>query len=307
MREALSEILVARALADPHFVVLSGDHGYALFDALRRRAPAQFVNVGVCEQGMVGYAAGMAAEGLHPLVYGLAAFVPLRVLEQVKLDLCHPRRRVILLGDGAGLVYSSLGSSHQCGEDLACLKALPHLRIYSPCDAPELRACLAEAAEADGPSYLRIGKSDRPPAHVGEASTSPHFVHTVAGADTCLVASGSMVSLCQALGRDMGLAALSVPRLKPLEAGLAGLLKPFGRIIVVEEHSREGGLASSVADRLAEAGPQPFPRFHALCLRDQFAEKAGSYQYALSEHGLDDGQVRARVRALLGEAKHAQG
>ncbi|HTB34273.1 MAG TPA: transketolase C-terminal domain-containing protein [bacterium] len=301
MREALSSLLVERAQADPAFLVLSGDHGYALFDALRQASPSQFVNVGVCEQGMVGYAAGMAALGLKPVIYGLAAFVPMRVLEQIKLDLCYPSRPVIMLGDGAGVVYSALGSSHQCGEDLACLKPLPNLRIFSPCDEHELRACLDEAQRAAGPSYIRLGKSDRPAAHTARpaAGTAPHWVHDAPGAKACLVATGSMVSLCQGLGRELGAAVLSVPCLKPLDPGLAGLLKPFATVIVVDEHSREGGLASSVADRLAEAGPNPFPRFVAITLADQFADKVGSYQYALSEHGLSDTQVRARVQAIL--------
>jgi transketolase len=302
MREALSALLVAEAKADPAFVVLSGDHGYALFDALRQASPAQFVNVGVCEQGMVGYASGMAALGMRPVAYGLAAFVPIRVLEQIKLDLCYPSRPVILLGDGAGVVYAALGSSHQCGEDLACLKPLPNLRIYSPCDEHELRACWTEARQAQGPSYIRLGKSDRPAAHTAPPSggSAPHWVHAAPGARACLVATGSMVGLCQGLGRELGVSVLSVPCLKPLDPGLAGLLKPFATVIVVDEHSREGGLASSVADRLAEAGPNPFPRFVALTLADQFADKVGSYQYALSEHGLSDAQVRARVQGILG-------
>jgi transketolase len=303
MREALSGMLVAEAKADPAFLVLSGDHGYALFDALRQASPGQFVNVGVCEQGMVGYAAGMAAVGLKPVIYGLAAFVPMRVLEQIKLDLCFLPRPVIMLGDGAGVVYSALGSSHQCGEDLACLKPLPNLSIYSPCDEHELKACFDEARLNPGPSYIRLGKSDRPVAHDGALGhTGPHWVHRVPGSAACLVATGSMVSLCQGLGRELGLSVLSVPRLKPWDLGLAGLLKPFSTIIVVDEHSREGGLASSVADRLAEAGPNPFPRFVAVTLADKFAEKVGSYQYALSEHGLSDAQVRARVLGIIADA-----
>jgi transketolase len=301
VRELLSGLIVRHAKADPTFMMLSGDHGYALFDAIRRECPDQFVNVGVCEQGMVGYAAGMAAVGMRPVIYGLASFVPLRVLEQVKLDLCHPSHPVLMLGDGAGVVYSSLGSSHQCAEDVACLMPLPNLKIYSPCDEHELGHCFADAWAHKGPSYIRIGKSDRPPAHASakEASAAPHWVHQTAGAKACLVATGSMVSLCKSLGAKLGASVLSVPTLKPLEASLAGLLKPFATVVTVEEHSRHGGLASVLAQLLVQARPQPFPRVEALALQEHFAEKAGSYQYALSEHDLDDAQVERRLKEIL--------
>ena len=151
MRHALSPLLLEAAEQDERFLVLSGDHGYELFDGLRTRYPERFVNVGVAEQSMVGIAAGLCRVGFRPCIYGLAAFVPMRVLEQVKIDLCHGSLPVIMLGDGAGLVYSVLGASHQCGEDIACLRSLPNIAVYSPCDAHEFRACWSEARQASHP------------------------------------------------------------------------------------------------------------------------------------------------------------
>ena len=104
MRDALSKGLVAAADADPRIMVLTGDHGYALFDDFRRHHPDKFLNCGVAEQNMVGMAAGLARAGFRPIVYGLSAFVPVRVLEQIKLDIAHDDLPVLLLGDGAGFV-----------------------------------------------------------------------------------------------------------------------------------------------------------------------------------------------------------
>src|SRR5437867_3611931 len=109
MRNAFSRALVDAALADPRLVLLTGDHGYALFDDFRRLCPGQYINAGVAEQNMVGVAAGLAKGGLRPLVYGLSAFVPIRVLEQIKLDVCSENLPVVFFGDGAGVVYSTLG------------------------------------------------------------------------------------------------------------------------------------------------------------------------------------------------------
>src|SRR5882757_4836415 len=119
MRAAFSKSLVEAGLRDPRVLLLTGDHGYALFDEFRRVCPRQYINAGVAEQNMVGVAAGLAKAGLRPVVYGLSAFVPVRVLEQIKLDVCYEQLPVVFIGDGAGVVYSTLGASHQCTEDIA--------------------------------------------------------------------------------------------------------------------------------------------------------------------------------------------
>lgn len=301
MRELLSRWLVDQAKSDPKFLVLSGDHGYALFNAIRQGAPDQFVNVGICEQGMIGYAAGLASLGFKPVVYGLAAFVPMRVVEQVKLDLCHPGHPVIILGDGAGLVYSTLGTSHQCGEDLACLRPMPGMLLLSPCDSHELALALAAARAHPGPSYIRIGKSDRPAAHASleEASLQPHWVQAAPSARACLVGTGSMVSVCRALAREQGLAALSVPQLKPVDESLGRMLAGYEQVITVEEHNLHGGLYSVVCEELVKFRPERFPQVTPLALQEHFAAKVGDWQYALSEHQLADAQIKERVLAAL--------
>src|SRR5687768_14953027 len=101
MRSRLSVLLVEAGQKSRQLLVLTGDHGYALFDAFRSAVPNQFINAGVAEQAMVGYAAGLAKLGFRPVVYGLAAFVPLRVVEFIKMDVCYEGLPVIFLGDGA--------------------------------------------------------------------------------------------------------------------------------------------------------------------------------------------------------------
>jgi transketolase len=296
MRDALSDLIVAAAKEDERFVVLSGDHGYALFDAIRAERPQQFVNVGVAEQNMVGIAAGLARVGFRPCIYGLAAFLPMRVLEQIKLDLCHAKLPVIMLGDGAGLVYSTLGVSHQCGEDIACLRPLPNISIYSPCDATELAACWREARQADEPCYLRLGKADRPTVHPAPiAGTAPVFTHRPVSLRThvTIVATGSMVSPCSEFAAQTGVACISVPRIKPFPGELLEMVPPRSRVVVVEEHARAGGLWASIVEHaaLAAASEKRPSRIDSFALKPTFTKTAGSWQQSLSEHGLDDKQL----------------
>src|SRR5687767_10621759 len=98
MRSVFSKSLVKAAQADPKVLLLTGDHGYALFDEFRQQVPQQFINAGIAEQNMVGVAAGLAKAGYKPIVYGLAAFVPIRVLEQIKMDVCYENLPVVFIG-----------------------------------------------------------------------------------------------------------------------------------------------------------------------------------------------------------------
>src|SRR4051794_36242368 len=160
MRNSFSAALVAAARRDPRVLLLTGDHGYALFDDFRRHCPDQYLNAGVAEQNMVGVAAGLAKGGFRPVVYGLSAFVPMRVLEQIKIDVCYEELPVVFIGDGAGLVYSHLGTSHQCTEDIAALRVMPRMGMLSPADAQEMRACMDLAMAFGRPTYVRMGKAD---------------------------------------------------------------------------------------------------------------------------------------------------
>ena len=222
MRDAFSRNLVQAALADPRVMLLTGDHGYALFDEFRRVCPEQYINAGVAEQNMVGVAAGLAKGGFRPVVYGLSAFVPIRVLEQIKLDVCYEQLPVVFIGDGAGVVYGQLGSSHQSTEDIAALRALPNMAILSPADAYEMTACLKLAFEPAGPVYLRMGKAD-----LGAIHTSPPLFDwgglcqiARAAGRVAWIATGSMVTTAMAVAADWPDSAVwSAPCIKPLGRG----------------------------------------------------------------------------------------
>ncbi len=294
MRTMLSNLIVEAALKDPNIIVLSGDHGYALFDEVRKQAPKQFVNAGIMEQGMIGIAAGLAKIGRRPIVYGLSAFIPVRVLEQIKLDVCYSSLPILFLGDGAGLVYSTLGASHQCGEDIACLRPIPKINIYSPADANELQTCLYEAFSYKGPSYVRIGKSDRPMVTApNQKSTEPYFTTRSSSSGPkkrIFVATGSMLSIAHSLAQKTEHSCLSIPRVKPLSDSALKIISEYDQIDIFEEHSRYGGLTSTIVDALVE-NKMKVPSFEVFSLKSKFSETCGSYQHALSEHGISDQQL----------------
>jgi transketolase len=302
MRQAFSDTIVRLAKADPNVLLLTGDHGYALFDAFRRECPAQYINAGIAEQNMVGMAAGLARAGFRPIVYGLSAFVPLRVLEQIKIDVAHDQLPVIFAGDGAGFVYSHLGTSHQCMEDIACTRVLPDLAVYSPADRFELTACLEMAYEARSAVYLRMGKADRGDVHAeAPRIRAGALLPVLPGArdDIAFIATGSMVVTARAIAADAypGAAVWSVPFVKPIDQEqVASICRQTRRVVVMEEHSVYGGLGSLVAEIAAEHAPT---RVLRVGVRDRFSHHCGTYDYLLKEHGLDREAVAGRIREFM--------
>lgn len=300
MRSAFSKSLVAAAVADPKILLLTGDHGYSLFDDFRRICPQQYINAGIAEQNMVGMAAGLAKAGFKPVVYGLSAFVPVRVLEQIKLDVCYEDLPVVFIGDGAGLVYSSLGTSHQSTEDIAVLRSVPKIQILSPCDSWEMQYTMTHALQFKVPIYLRMGKSDigdvhqQPPNHpIGD------IINVCVGTDkkTTFIATGSMVKAATELAtRTEDISVWSAPSIKPInEAQIIELARTYECIVTIEEHSVLGGLGGTIAEIVAGMKGNRASVLR-LGIQDRFSEFCGSYEYLCSEHGIDVKTLATRLQ-----------
>lgn len=302
MREAFSTALVRLALSDPKVLLLTGDHGYALFDEFRKRCPDQYINAGIAEQNMVGMAAGLARVGFRPFVYGLAAFVPIRTVEQIKLDIAHDGLPVVLLGDGAGFVYSHLGTSHQSTEDIACTRAIPGLEVLSPSDRFEMTASMDYAYAANRPVYLRMGKSDLCDVHsqaISALQAGGLLLVRAGRADRPgLIATGSMVSVAAKIAGELDLAVWSAPVIKPLLAeDVCAAARATTGLVTLEEHSVMGGLGAAVTEITSE---RQLTRVLRIGVPDRFSEHCGTYNYLLHEHGLDQMTVTTRIHDFIG-------
>lgn len=306
MRDAFSKTLVKLAKADSNVLLITGDHGYALFDEFRRECPRQYINAGIAEQNMVGVAAGLARLGFRPFVYGLSAFVPVRVVEQIKLDVAHDNLPVVFIGDGAGFVYSHLGTSHQSTEDIACTRSIPNLAILSPSDRFEVEACMEAAYEAKAPVYFRMGKSDRGDVHAAGLPRPMQAIYTLkpqVSGGPAFFATGSLtrsaVALAESHFSDAGV--WSIPSIKPLDVdAIVDICKTSTAAIVFEEHSTMGGLGAAIAEVASLYSPLPILR---IGVEDRFSHYCGTYEYLLKEHGLDQERIREKVGEFLKKHK----
>lgn len=158
MRRQLAETVESLMAGDPRVAVLLGDIGVWAFRRAFAEWPSRIFNIGVCEQSMVGLAAGMAMEGMMPIMHSIAPFVVERCYEQLKVDLCYQALNVNIISVGSSYDYSALGCTHQCPGDVAALLALPGMEIIVPGAPAEFDRLFRQAYSDGSPTYVRLSE-----------------------------------------------------------------------------------------------------------------------------------------------------
>jgi len=306
MRNAFASEITRLGAADDRIVLLSGDIGNRLFDAYKEICPDRFFNCGVAEANMIGVAAGMALCGLRPVTYTIASFTTFRCFEQIRVDVCYHNLPVVIVGVGAGLSYAANAGTHFCCEDIAILRALPHMTVVCPGDPAEVGPALRAALAHGGPVYLRLGKKGERTVH----AASPDLIIgrgivVTEGDDLCLLSTGNTLSLAMDTAdmlRREGLSArvVSMHTVKPLDDRLLEeITRRFPLVVTLEEHSVLGGLGGGVAEWMADRARPPRARLLRIGTADAFMHEAGEQEHAREYFGLTPRAVAARVQGAF--------
>ena len=269
MRNEFIGALTAEAGVHGDVMLVVGDLGYSVVEQFAERHPTRFLNAGVAEQNMAGFAAGLAMAGLRPFIYSIANFPTLRCLEQIRNDIVYHRLPVTIVAVGGGLGYGGLGYSHHAVQDIACLRVLPGMLMLTPGDAVETVAVTSYLMRARRPAYLRLGKGGEPvvcgaPMVIG--ALGPRAV--VPGGEDAVVACGNVLPLAVDAAHATGASAWSCPVWDASEecaASIRALIAQHRRVVVVEEHLVAGGFGSWVRECL-EPTPELQSRVRCLAL-----------------------------------------
>jgi transketolase len=157
MRRKFGEIINKLAKKDNKIVLLVGDIGYGIFDDFRKNHPKKFFNMGICEQSLIGVAAGMSLEGLKPWVYTITPFLIERPFEQIKLDIDQQKANVKLVGFAD---YPSLGPTHKELNAKKLVKLLKNIKSFFPKDSLETEKNILDSYKIKGPTFISL-KSDK--------------------------------------------------------------------------------------------------------------------------------------------------
>ena len=156
MRRRFGKVITELAGQDKNIVVIVGDIGYRVFDEFRDKYPERFINIGICEQSMIGVCAGMALEGLKPWVYTITPFLIERPFEQVKLDIDQQNANVKLVGFAD---YPTLGPTHRELDGEKLMQLFSNITSYFPEDGDETDSMVYDAYQKIGPAFISL-KSD---------------------------------------------------------------------------------------------------------------------------------------------------
>jgi transketolase len=220
----------------------------------------------------------------------------------VRDDLCYQNLPVTVVGMGAGIIYSTLGSTHHTQEDIAIAGALPNMQIIAPCDPAECReATNFCATQKNGPVYLRIGKAGEPT--FTDKAVDPWVFgklrYIERGSDVCILTYGVIMPMAFQLAarfkaKGQSVSVVSCHTMKPLDRqGIVEAMQRHKHVIVVEEHAPQGGLASQTKQLAWDS--QAKCRLDTFTLQDAFIHNYGSTEDLLAAHGLDIESISARV------------
>ena len=141
---------------DKKVMLLVGDIGYGIFDSFRKEHPKNFINMGICEQSIIGVSAGMALEGLKPWVYTITPFLIERPFEQIKLDIDQQNVNVNLVGFAD---YPGLGPSHTELDGKKLMELFKNIDSFFPKNSDETESAIFQSYKKDGPTFISL-KSD---------------------------------------------------------------------------------------------------------------------------------------------------
>ena len=266
--------------------------------------PERFVDVGIAEQHAVTFAAGLATEGLRPVVAIYSTFLQ-RAYDQMLHDVCLEGHPVVFAMDRGGIVGED-GPTHHGLFDLTYLRSLPKMVVMAPKDENELRHMLRTALEHPGPIAVRYPRGYGLGVHLDdEIHPLPIGKGEVltAGNDVAILAVGATVNEAVKAGKQLEAENISATVVnsrfvKPLDTDLIiRLAREMTRILTVEENILEGGFGSAVLECLAEAGVTSC-RVARLGIPDTFVEH-GSQKILRATYGVDAAGIVKAVKDMV--------
>ncbi len=290
------QVLEQYAARDESFLILTAENRVAIRNLPGRLGP-RFMDFGICEQTMVGAAAGLALRGRIPVVHALASFLTMRAFEFIRTDVGYPSLSVKLVGGVPGFLSEANGPTHQALEDISIMRGIPGMNIFCPADAEELTAGMPAVLEHPAPWYVRYNAlpasvSHAPEFRVGKAETLAR------GADITILTYGFLVREASRaagiLAKDgLSVGLINLRTLKPLdeEAVLAAAAES-SLVVTVEDHFRTGGLASIVAELFLRC--QTSARVLPIALPDRWFHPA-LLQDVLETEGFTGEQLAERI------------
>lgn len=307
MRDTFVKTLIEIAKKDKNVMLVTGDLGFGVLKPFWEQLPDQFLNLGIAEQDMTGFAAGLALSGKTVFTYSIGNFPTLRCIEQIRNDCAYHHANVKVVCVGGGFTYGSLGMSHHATEDLAMMRALPDVTVMAPGDLTEAVECTKAIYNTPGTCYLRLGRGGEPRIHdkitdfkIGKA------IQIKDGQRVAVFSTGAIFEeaneAVQLLAKsNLNAALYTFPTVKPMDKEtIIACAEQFDLLVTVEEHNIVGGFGSAVAEVLAELNTHR-ARLIRVGLEDKYSSIVGTQKYLRNEYGMSASAIAQTVLHAITE------
>ena len=315
-RDGFGEGLLEAGVQNENVVALSADLTESTrVNLFADKFPERFIQTGVAEQNMASVASGMAAMGKIPFMTSFAIFSPGRNWEQIRTTIAYNNTNVKIVGSHAGVVTGPDGGSHQMLEDIALMRVIPRITVFSPADFEEAKQMTLEAVKIKGPVYIRLSRIAVPELDKVELELKGSFreeersdgrgmtpENSVITNQVGIIATGHLVhqaiQASQELKKEgIETKVLNLSVIKPLdEKMILEFVKKSKAIVTVEDHQLAGGMGSAVAEFLAQNHPI---KIKFIAVKDQFGQ-SGKPEELLRHYELDALAIKKVVYKVLG-------
>jgi 1-deoxy-D-xylulose-5-phosphate synthase len=260
-----------------------------------RRFPERYFDVAIAEQHAVTFAAGLACEGLKPVVAIYSTFLQ-RAYDQLVHDVALQNLPVVFAIDRAGLVGSD-GATHQGAYDISFLRCIPNMVLMAPADEDECRQMLYTGTTLSGPSAVRyprgVGDATPPVAQMTALPVGRGVIRREGGSGLALLVFGTLLSPALKLAERLDATVVNMRFIKPLDTDLLlAIAARHSALVTLEENAVAGGAGAAVAEALAAAGVM-IP-LQLVGIPDEFIEH-GSRNDCLVAAGLDPVGLARRI------------
>jgi len=304
MRAVYAETLNELIEANPAVMCVEADLAKASGTNPRvsEKHPDNFVDVGVSEANMICVGAGLATEGKVPFCATFSCFASRRVYDQITISVAYANNNVKIVGTAPGITQGPNGGTHMCFQDLAIMRAMPNMHVYSPADVYELRAMMNHMAGQHQPTYMQLIRPKVSQLFDENITFTPgKAVRITEGSDVTLISTGYMTRFAKQAGETLAAQGVSVdllhcPSVKPMdEEAVIASARKTGCVVTLETQNIIGGLGSAVCEILSEHCPVQVKR---LGVPDEFGEVA-SENYLFEKHKFGPSHVAEACQTLV--------
>lgn len=299
MLRACMNMICQMAKENPHVVLICCDQTPGV--ELHSVVPDRYFMESISEANVIGMATGLAAEGYMPYILNHATFNTRRCYEQIALDACLQNRPIRLIGMGGGLATAHLGPTHTAIEDVAIMRAIPNMTVVVPCDTDEVNRLMPCTLSWPGSMYIRMAKYGKPIVSKEENGFEIGKAILMREGDFLIITNGVMtyraISSAELLSKQgIECGVLHVHTVKPIDENIVKHVKKAKMIVIIEEHTLVGGLASACMELLIDKlACVDLPPIHRMGLPDRFVQTYGDQGSLLEKYGLQPDQIAEEI------------